>query len=331
VKLNIIILIKIIGNPMKKLKNLKPIKDMKIDEKTTVNNLVKQMFGSGGFTAKKLAVGIDILERMLKEKDCLNFLSFPACIIATGTRGIIKEMVKRKMFDVLITTCGTLDHDLARVWKDYYHGGFLMNDRELHKKGINRLGNVLVPNESYGLIIEEKMKRFLKEIYHDKKELATYELIWEIGKRIKNKDSIIYWSYKNKIPMIVPGITDGAVGYQIWQFSQDHDFKINVLKDEQLLSDLVWNAKKSGALIIGGGISKHHTIWWNQFKDGLDYAVYVTTAVEWDGSLSGARPREAISWGKIKEKAKFVIIEEDATITLPIMLSSILDRIKSKD
>ena len=316
---------------MKKFKNLKPIKDMKIDKKTTVNNLVKQMFGSGGFTAKKLAVGIDILERMLKEKDCLNFLSFPACIIATGTRGIIKEMVKRKMFDVLITTCGTLDHDLARVWKDYYHGSFLMNDRELHKKGINRLGNILIPNESYGLIIEEKMKEFLEEIYSDKKELATYEFVWEIGKRIKNQDSILYWSYKNKIPMIIPGITDGAVGYQIWQFSQDHDFKINVLKDEQLMSDLVWNAKKSGALIIGGGISKHHTIWWNQFKDGLDYAVYVTTAVEWDGSLSGARPREAISWGKIKEKAKLVIIEEDATIALPIILGSILDRIKSKN
>jgi deoxyhypusine synthase len=316
---------------MKKFKNLKPIKDMRIDEKTGVNNLVKQMYESGGFTAKKLAIGVDILERMFKEKNCLKFLSFPACIIATGTRGIIKEMVRRKLFDVLITTCGTLDHDLARVWKDYYHGSFLMDDKELHKEGINRLGNILIPNESYGLIIEEKMKEFLEEIYSEKKELASYELVWEIGKRIKNQDSILYWSYKNKIPVIIPGITDGAVGYQIWQFSQDHKFNINILKDEQLLSDLVWNAKKSGALIIGGGISKHHTIWWNQFKDGLDYAVYVTTAVEWDGSLSGARPREAISWGKIKEKAKHVIIEEDATIVLPIILSSILNRIKTRN
>jgi len=315
---------------MKRFQNLKPVKDMKINEKGSVDGLVTQMYESGGFTAKKLAVGIDILEKMIKEKNCLKFLSFPACIIATGTRGIIKEMVRKKLFDVLITTCGTLDHDLARVWKDYYHGRFLMDDKELHKKGINRLGNILVPNESYGLIIEKKMKEFLEEINRNNKELATYELVWELGKRMKNKDSIMYWSYKNKIPMIIPGITDGAVGYQIWQFSQDHDFKIDVLKDEKLLSDLIWNAKKSGALIIGGGISKHHTIWWNQFKNGLDYAVYVTTAVEWDGSLSGARPREAVSWGKIKERAKFIMIEEDATIALPIMLSSVLARIKSK-
>jgi len=39
-------------------------------------------------------------------------------------------------------------------------------------------------------------------------------------------------------------------------FSQDKDFKINVLKDEQLLNDRVWDDEKTGALIIGGGISK---------------------------------------------------------------------------
>ena len=99
--------------------------------------------------------------------------------------------------------------------------------------------------------------------------------------------------------------------------------KIDVLKDEQLLSDLVWNAKRSGALIVGGGISKHHTIWWNQFKKGLDYAVYISTAVEYDGSLSGARPREAVSWGKINEKAKFTTIEADATIILPIIYAAL--------
>jgi deoxyhypusine synthase len=96
------------------------------------------------------------------------------------------------------------------------------------------------------------------------------------------------------------------------------------MKDESLLSDLVWNAKRSGALIIGGGISKHHTIWWNQFKHGLDYAVYVSTAQEYDGSLSGAKPREAISWGKINIKAKFVSISMDATVALPIMFAALL-------
>ena len=308
---------------------MKEVKDFRLDKKTPVDDLVRQMGDSGGFTAKNLSLATDIVEKMIKEKDCLNFLSFPACIIATGTRGVIKEFVKRKWFDVLITTCGTLDHDLARSFKDYYQGTFFADDKELHKKGINRLGNVFVPVESYGIIIEKKMQNFLKEIYKEQKELTTHELVWQLGKRINNKNSILYWCWKNKIPVVVPGISDGAVGYQIWQFWQDHkDFRINEMKDEQLLSDLVWNAKKSGALVIGGGISKHHVIWWNQFKHGLDYAVYITTAVEWDGSLSGAKTREAISWGKIKETAKHVTVEEDATVALPIIFASLSKRLK---
>jgi len=307
---------------------MEKVKDFEISKGASADAIIRQMLESGGFTAKNLAVGVDILEAMLKEREILNFLSFPACIIATGTRGIVRDMVKRKWFHVLVTTCGTLDHDLARCYRDYFQGDFYMDDKKLHRKGVSRIGNVLVPNASYGEIIEEKMTEFLKSIYAEgKRELATYELCWEIGKRL-NENSILYWCWKNGIPVIVPGITDGAVGYQLWMFSQDHkDLKVNVLKDEQLLNDMIWQAKKSGALIIGGGISKHHVLWWNLFKKGLDYAVYITTASEYDGSLSGARPREAISWGKIREKAKTVTIEADATIALPIIYAALLERL----
>jgi len=53
----------------------------------------------------------------------------------------------------------------------------------------------------------------------------------------------------------------------------------------------------------------------------------VSTADEWDGSLSGARPREAVSWGKISAKAKRMMIEGDASLILPIMASSLLSRL----
>ena len=168
-----------------------------------------------------------------------------------------------------------------------------MNDARLRECNVNRLGNVLVPNESYGIIIEEKMQFLLQALCKEGvKEVTSSQLCREIGKRICNENSILYWAAKNDVPVYVPGITDGAVGYQMWIFSQDHDFRVNLLKDSGGLNDTVFTAKKTGALLIGGGISKHHTLWWNQFKNGLDYAVYISTAVEWDGSLSGARPRE---------------------------------------
>jgi len=317
---------------MPKVPHKIPVKDYQLTEKMSVDELVGQMNEAWGFTAGKLATGVSIMEDMINAKDCVKFLSFPADIVATGTRGVIRELVKRKLIDILITTCGTLDHDVARCWKDYYKGSFIMNDSKLHREGLNRLGNVLVPNESYGIIIEKKIIPMLEAFYKEgKKELSTAELCREIGLRCCNETSILYWAAKNNIPVFIPGITDGSVGYQLWFFSQDHkDFRINLLKDEGDLNNIVFDAKKSGALIVGGGISKHHTIWWNQFKDGLDYVVYISTADEWDGSLSGARPREAVSWGKISEKAKRIMIEGDATVIMPIMASSLLTRLDKK-
>jgi deoxyhypusine synthase len=308
------------------LKNV--IEDYEFSEKMSVEELVMQMEKAWGFTAGKVAVGVKILERMIRMRDCVKFLSFTGNLVATGTRGAFRELVKRKLIDVAITTCGTLDHDMARCWKDYYRGSFIMNDAKLHEEGINRLGNVLVPNDSYGTIIEEKMQALLQDLWKENvREVSSSQLCREIGKRICNESSILYWAAENGVPVYVPGITDGAVGYQTWLFSQDHDFRLNLLKDSGEINDLVFTAKKTGALIVGGGISKHHTIWWNQFRDGLDYAVYVSTADEWDGSLSGARPREAVSWGKISAKAKRVMIEGDASLILPVMVSSLVARL----
>jgi deoxyhypusine synthase len=307
------------------------IKDFHLRQGMSVEEFIDQVRGSWGFSAEKVVTGIDILENMVSDKNCTKFFSFPACIVATGTRGVIKEIVKRRVADVVVTTCGTLDHDLARCWKDYYRGSFNLDDKELHKKNVNRLGNVLVPNDSYGIIIEKKMQELLSALWNEGvREISSRELCWKIGERFCSEESILYWAAKNKVPVYIPGLTDGAVGYQIWLFSQVHKLKIDVLKDEQELNDLIFDSKKTGAFVIGGGISKHHVIWWNQFKGGLDYAVYVTTAVEWDGSLSGAQVREAISWGKVKEAAKQVTIEGDATVLLPLMIASLIERTKNK-
>lgn len=311
------------------------VKDIELEEEMSLNSLVREMEKAGGFVAKKLATAVNIVEKMILDKDCVTFLSFPACVVATGVRGVIRELIKRGWVDVVVTTCGTLDHDLARVWKDYFHGSFLMDDVMLHKKNIHRLGNILIPMECYGRILEEKVQPILAELYSEKTVWCTKDLIWEFGRKLgkerRGKESILYWAWRNKIPVIVPGVTDGAFGSQLWLFYQEHrSFTIDSLKDEQILSDMVFDAKRSGAIVVGGGVSKHHVIWWNQFKDGLDYAVYLTTAVEYDGSLSGAQTREAISWGKIKEEADHVTVEGDATVTLPLIIGAVMERLRKK-
>ena len=145
------------------------VQDIKLKNKNTTNELITQLYKSGGFTAKKVANGLNIIEKMVKEKKCLKFLSFPACICSTGTRGIIKDLLKNNLIDIVITSSGTLDHDLARIWENYYHGSFIVNDIKLHKDGINRLGNIFIPNKCYGEILEEKIYPIITELYKIKK------------------------------------------------------------------------------------------------------------------------------------------------------------------
>lgn len=305
------------------------VKDISIKKNDDLQNIFKQLSTSGGFESRNLADGLEILSTMINDKDCLKFLSFVAAITSTGLRGIIADMLKNKMFDVVITTCGALDHDIARYFSNYLEGSFTLDDAELLEKHIHRLGNVLVPMKSYGPIIEEKMQMFLEAAYKSgKKEMSTADITRMIGENL-GEGSFLYWAYKNNIPVIVPGIVDGAVGSQIWLFTQKHnDFKLNVVADSELLSSLVFKAKKSGSLMLGGGISKHHTLWWNQYRNGLDYAVYITTAQEFDGSLSGALIREAISWGKVTQNAKQTTIHAEITTILPFIYSALLARIK---
>jgi deoxyhypusine synthase len=307
----------------------RPVKDFAITDKTDIGQIFEQMSKSGGFESRNLADGVEILSAMISDKECLKFLSFVGAIVSTGMRGIIKDMVQKKWFDVVITTCGALDHDIARHFSNYKEGAFTMDDAHLADQNIHRLGNVLVPMESYGPLIEEKMQEILEEAYKQgKKEMSTAYITKEIGKKL-GENSFLYWAYKNDIPVIVPGIMDGAVGSQIWMFSQKHsDFKLDLIEDANTLSGLVFKAQKSGALMLGGGISKHHTLWWNQYREGLDHAVYVTTAQEFDGSLSGALVREAISWGKVTKEAKQTTIHAELTTILPFIYRALLTKIK---
>jgi deoxyhypusine synthase len=201
-----------------------------------------------------------------------------------------------------------------------------------------RLGNVIVPNSSYGEIIEAVVMPVLEDIRNDRlKEtgktgadawigFGSVHLVWELGKRIGTPDTLIHWAWKNKIPVCIPGITDGSIGAQLFMFRQKYrDFHIDTLADEQVMSDLTWGVEKSNALMVGGGISKHHVIWWNQYRGGLDSAVYITTAPEHDGSLSGARLREAISWGKMRPEAPNICVEGDASVLLPLLGSDLFN------
>ncbi len=296
------------------------VKDIRLRPSKEVASLVDQMHAGGGFMGRHLAEVARIYTEMLDDGACTKFLSFPAAVVATGTRGVIVDMIREGMVDVIVTASGTLDHDLARSWGDYYHGSFDLDDLKVKKEGYHRLGNVLVPLETYGPAIEDHLQPWLESRYEaGERSMTTERLCSGLGE-LGAKDSILRAAREKNVPIFVPGPMDGAVGSQIWLFANRRaDFRVDLVGDEKRLADIVFDSKKSGALVVGGGISKHHVIWWSQFKGGLDYACYITTALEYDGSLSGAQVKEAISWGKVRPKARRSTLIADATTALPLV------------
>jgi deoxyhypusine synthase len=281
----------------------------------------------GGFQALHVAEAYDVLKEAVDEAD-LRFFSFTGNLVATGLREVIAEAVKRRLFNVVVTTAGALDHDIAKAMgARYMPGSFDLDDVELARKGLHRLGNVVISKEEYGPFVERFVLSFCERLWG--RSVATYELAYELGREMP-EDSILGAAARAGVKIFVPGITDGAVGTALLTCNDLARTKrggsrvlVDVLKDEETLRELVYSSKKLAALIVGGGISKHHVIWWAQFRGGLDYVVYISTAVEYDGSLSGARPREAVSWGKVKPSAKSVYVYADATLVLPILLKSL--------
>ncbi|MEE9323397.1 MAG: deoxyhypusine synthase [Candidatus Aenigmarchaeota archaeon] len=298
------------------------VKDFEMKKGMSVEGLVRQM-DSAGFQAAHLARGAEIIREMKRGKATV-LLTFTANMVASGLRSLFARLCEKRFVDLIITTGGAIEHDFIRSFRPYLMGDFNMDDVELRRKGINRIGNILVPSDRY-VTLEKKIQSLFKRLYKKNRFTSPSELSKEMGKLIKDKGSFLHWAAKNEIPVFSPGITDSAIGLQTYFFKQDHpDFGIDVTGDMKTLADIVLNAEKTGGIILGGGISEHHAIGANIVREGMDYAVYVTTSQPWDGSLSGARTNEAVSWGKIKKKANHVTIDGDATVIFPLLISEFL-------
>ncbi|KAL4571853.1 hypothetical protein LXL04_018618 [Taraxacum kok-saghyz] len=258
---------------------------------------------------------------------CKIFLGFTSNLISSGVRDIIRYLTQHHMVDVIVTTTGGIEEDLIKCLADTYRGEFSLPGASLRSKGLNRIGNLLVPNDNYC-----KFEDWIIPIFDQMlEEQKTKDVLWtpskvisRLGKEINNESSYLYWAYKNNIPVFCPGLTDGSLGDMLYFHSfRNPGLVIDVVQDIWAVnSEAVHaNPRKTGMIILGGGLPKHHICNANMMRNGADYAVFINTAQEFDGSDSGARPDEAVSWGKIRSSAKSVKVHCDATITFPLLVA----------
>ncbi|XP_029049015.2 probable deoxyhypusine synthase [Osmia bicornis bicornis] len=265
-----------------------------------------------------------------RKSSCTIFLGYTSNMASCGIRDTIRFLVQHSMVDCIVTTAGGVEEDLIKCLAPTYIGDFHLEGKHLRQQGLNRIGNLLVPNDNYCKFEDWVMPK-LDAMLAEQKEKGTLwtpsKVIAKLGEEINNEESIYYWAARNKIPVFSPALTDGSLGDMMYFHSfRNPGLVIDIVSDLRRLNTMAMKAVKSGMIIIGGGVVKHHICNANLMRNGADYAVFINTASEFDGSDSGARPDEAVSWGKIRVDAKPVKIYAEATLVFPLLVGETFAR-----
>ncbi|KAL4081835.1 DHS-like NAD/FAD-binding domain-containing protein [Scleroderma yunnanense] len=257
---------------------------------------------------------------------CNIFLGYTSNLISSGLRDVIKYLVKHKHVSAIVTTAGGIEEDFIKCLGKTYLADFNMDGADLRKRGMNRIGNLVVPNDNY-CKFEDWLLPILDDMLTEQKASGEVwtpsSFIRRLGKEINNEESVYYWAYKNDIPVFCPALTDGSLGDMIYFHSfRSPGLIIDIVGDIRALNELSRTSIKAGMIILGGGVCKHQIANAMLIRNGADFAVYINTGQEFDGSDSGAQPDEAVSWGKIRAGAESVKVFADATLVFPLLVAA---------
>jgi len=279
------------------------------------------------------------------EQRAVVYLGYTSNLVSAGTREQIRWLVQHRMVDVLVTTAGGVEEDLIKCVGGTTHlGDWALRGADLRSKGLNRIGNMLVPNANYcafedwimpvldAMLDEQESGDAAWRASGDAGDRVSWtpsKVIERLGREVRDPSSVYYWAARNGIPVFCPALTDGSIGDMLYFHSYRRPgLKIDLVEDIRRVNDTAMRAapRRTGMLLLGGGVPKHHVNNANLMRNGADYAVMVNTAQEFDGSDSGAKPDEAVSWGKIRPEARPVKVVADATVIFPLLVAQTFAR-----
>lgn len=326
------------------------------DAPITVEELIHGM-GAMGFQANSVAEATTIINEMIRWRDPEDpeskttiFLGYTSNLVSSGLRETIRYLVQHEFVSAVVTTAGGVEEDLIKCLAPTYLGSFSAVGSTLRDQGLNRIGNLYVPNDNYCkfedwvvpifdkmLDEQEQMRSEAAKANEANKADSIHpdfeppfvwtpsKMIARLGAEMNDDRSICTWAARNNIPMFCPALTDGSLGDMLYFHSykaSPRELTLDIRQDIRKINDIALKARQAGMIILGGGIVKHHIANACLMRNGADYAVYINTANEFDGSDAGARPDEAVSWGKIRSDAKSVKVYAEATVVFPMIVAA---------
>lgn len=292
-----------------------------------VNDFLKSMEKVGVLGAGRLGRATEIIKRMFDDTDCFTFLSMSGPMVPGGLRNIVRHLVERGFIQAIVTSGANIVHDLVEAYGgSHFRVPSTKSDSELREAGMGRIADIFVYEKDFELF-EKSIYNFLDALPKEKMTtLAPSEFLAELGKTIDDKGSIVKQSAIHNVPIFSPGLMDSMLGFHLYTYSTTKNLVLDFVKDLRILGEIVTEQKKTGAIMLGGGLTKHFTMGSTILRGGLDMAVQITLDRPEGGSLSGAPLVEGVSWQKVQIEANFETVIGDATILFPLIVLPYLQR-----
>ncbi|HUV33462.1 MAG TPA: deoxyhypusine synthase family protein [Candidatus Desulfaltia sp.] len=310
---------------------MKRVHQMRLRPGMTALELAEEMKRAGVIGAGRVGRAVDIVAEMFSDPEYTVFITLSGPLVPGGLRLVFRDLIRDGYVDAVVTNGANMVHDIVEAMgRSHLVGTVNVDDQQLYEAGYNRAYDIFIESQTF-VDIEGFIGGILDDIPEEKRvDTPIHGLLREIGLRVNDPDSILHTAADKNVPIFSPGFLDSMLGIPLWLYSQQKKLIINPLKDFNLLSDMVYEAKKSGAIILGGGTPKHHAQYMHTLRDGLDAAVQISSARAEDGSLSGAPLSESITWGKLKEgvlEEKTSTIFGEVTTIFPLIVAAALEKI----
>lgn len=310
---------------------VKHIDITKIDSSKIIDSMRDMSFSS-----RDTANAADILQLMIKNKNCTNWLVLAGSTSAGGCMQVYVDMVRFNMIDCVVATgASIIDMDFFEaLGYKHYKGTPFIDDSLLRKNYIDRIYDTYIDEEELQAC-DATIKTIADSL--EARPYSSREFLWETGKWLsknsKKKNSLIQTCYEHQVPIFVPAFSDcsagfGLVMHQVNRRKQGKAFlTIDSVADFYELTQIKLKAKSSGLFMIGGGVPKNFaqdTVVCAEVM-GYDvpmheYAVQITVADSRDGACSSSTLKEASSWGKVDTVHEQMVYAE-ATTVVPLIAS----------
>ncbi len=334
---------------------LRPIKSLEVHTPKSISDLLAEM-SQTAFQGRKLGEVVDVWERMIKDKDVTILMGYAGSLSVAGQWKIINWLITNHYVDVLVPTGANISEDIVEAMgMNYLRGDHRVDDKELLPTDLNRYYDVYGKESDYSKMTE-LIAEFIARLKRNHR-YTTREFLYRFGNWLYQKGvhSIVAVAAKNEVPIYCPAIVDSSYGDALLLArSRGYDVIIDQARDYVEFMGLASKVKETGVIYIGGGVPKDliqllavsPSLRFDNKKPAREggafheesseyyyphkYAIQITTDSPQWGGLSGATLDEAISWGKVSHKGKFVQCFCDATIALPLVAHALAERVTPK-